>query len=165
MRICGVDPGGSGALALLTENGLVVEVEDMPVFRVSRGRGTKLEVDVLGLVRLLSRWRPDACFFEQVGGMDGDSPSSAFNFGRAAGAAEAIAKASGARFVFVAPHVWKKKMKLIRAAKDDSRAMATNMWPGAAEMFSRKKDDGRAEAALIAEYGRRQLVVNEGVFG
>ncbi len=95
--------------------------------------------------------------------MEGDSPMSAYNFGRAAGAAEAAAKIAGARFEFVMPHVWKKAMGLIGTAKDQSRAKATNRWPAFAKSFSRKMDDGRAEAALLAEYGRLKLV-KEGVF-
>lgn len=163
MRVLGVDPGGTGALALLTGNGMDVMVADMPTFRVTRGKSAKLELDVHGLSDLLEQWAPDHCFFEKVGGMTGESASSSFNFGRIAGAAEALCKAHGARFVFVAPHVWKKAMGLVKAQKDDSRAKATDLWPGAAKEFRRVKDDGRAEAALLAEYGRRQLM-REGIF-
>ena len=163
MKVAGIDPGGSGALALLNGAALVA-VTDMPVFTVSRGKGVKRELDVHGLAEILRAWAPDYVWFEQVGGMAGDAPSSAFNFGRIAGAAEALAKASGARFDFVAPHVWKKDMGLIGKTKDDSRVMATNMWPAAAGEFRRKMDEGRAEAALIAEYGRRQLS-KQGIFG
>ena len=158
MRVLGVDPGGTGALALLSHDGLQVRVEDMPVFVRSRGRGSKTELDVHGLIRLLDDLDYDVCYYERVQGMQGDSPSSAFNFGRIAGAAEALVKARGARLVFVTPSVWKRAMGLVGKAKDDSRAMATDMWPTAAQAFSRKRDDGRADAALIAEYGRRDLV-------
>ena len=162
-RILGVDPGGSGALALL-EGAKLIDVVDMPVFMVARGRGFKPEIDTHALIALLRDWKPDACWFERVGGMDGQSASAAFNFGRVAGNCEAIVKASGTRFDFVSPHVWKGGMKLINAAKDDARAKATNMWPHLAERFRRKMDDGRAEAALIAEYGRREYVT-QGIFG
>lgn len=166
MRICGVDPGGSGALALLTRGGLDLQVADMPVFRVARGKGTKVEIDVFGLSDLLQDWAPDACFFERVGGMEGDAPSAAFNFGRAAGAAESLMKLTGARFQFVTPPQWKKGMGLVRKAKDDSRALATSLWPRRAADFRLKKNDGRAEAALIAEFGRRKyLEEDKGVFG
>lgn len=163
MKVCGVDPGGSGALALLHGTALVA-VTDMPVFTVTRGKGSKRELDVHQLAELLHTWAPEAVWFEQVGGMEGDSPSSAFNFGRIAGAAEALVKASKARFDFVPPHVWKREMGLIGKNKDDSRVLATNLWPSAAGEFRRKMDDGRAESALIAEYGRRQMV-KQGVFG
>lgn len=163
MRVLGVDPGGYGALALLDGMSLK-HLADMPVFQVTRGKGVKRDLDVHGLARLLDDWKPDACFFEQVGGMEGDSPSSAFTFGRIAGAAEALVKRSGARFEFVMPHVWKKAMGLIGTAKDDSRAKATNLWPARADAFALKKHDGRAEAALLAEFGRRKLS-SEGIFG
>ncbi len=163
MIILGVDPGLSGALAWIDQVGTLLRVEDMPVFEVMRGGKAKREVNVTGLAMLLSDFAPDICFFEQTGGMEGDSPMSAYNFGRAAGAAEAAAKTAGARFEFVAPHVWKKAMGLIGTAKDQSRAKATNRWPAFAKSFSRKLDDGRAEAALLAEYGRLKLV-REGVF-
>lgn len=163
MIILGIDPGQSGAIAWLDGSGALLRVEDMPVFEVMRNGKPRRELNVHGLASLLSDFAADVCFYEQVGGMDGDSPSSAFTFGRIAGAAEAAVKLSGARFEFVAPHVWKRAMGLIGAAKDQSRAKATNRWPDYAKTFGRKMDDGRAEAALLAEYGR-QVLHKEGVF-
>jgi crossover junction endodeoxyribonuclease RuvC len=117
----------------------------------------KAEPDVHALVNLLEEWQPTHCYFEKVGGMVGDGASSAFNFGRMAGACEAIVKVSGARFVFVTPQAWKRSMKLRggREGKDESRSLATSLFPASAAQFRRVKDDGRAEAALLAEYGRR----------
>jgi hypothetical protein len=161
MRVLGVDPGGFGALALLTKDGLAVS--DMPVFMVRRGRTDKPELDVHGLVELLAAWQPDVCYFEQVGGMDGQSASAAFNFGRAAGACEALVKSCGAKFVPVTPQKWKRAMSI--RGKDDARAMATNRWPANAPDFRRKKDLDRAEAALLAEYGRQQETFSLGIFG
>lgn len=160
MRILGVDPGGFGALALLTKSGL--EVADMPVFMVRRGRSDKPEIDVHSLIELLARWQPDVCYFEQIGGMDGQSASAAFNFGRAAGACEALVKSCGAKFVPVTPQKWKRAMKV--RGKDDARAMATNQWPSNASDFRLKKHLDRAEAALLAEYGRQQETFSLGIF-
>jgi hypothetical protein len=153
VRILGVDPGGSGALALI---GLEREVllADMPVFLVKRGKSAKAELDTHHLIDLLDRWAPDVCYFEQVGGIPGQSASAAFNFGRIAGACEALVKASGAQFNFVTPATWKRAMG-VSGDKDEARAKATNLFPANASDFRRKKDDGRAEAALLAEYGRR----------
>lgn len=163
MRVLGVDPGGSGALALVEADNLIA-VADMPVFQVKRGRGFKPELDVHGLLRILREWGPNVCWFERVGGMDGQSASAAFNFGRIAGMCEALVKADGARFEFVSPHVWKMSMRLVNEAKDDARAKAINLWPAMAEKFTRKMDTDRAEAALIAEYGRREMHA-QGIFG
>ena len=140
----------------------LIAVADMPVFQVRRGTGYKPEIDVHTLIALIKEWAPDCCWFERVGGMDGQSASAAFNFGRLAGMCEALVKASGARFDFVSPHIWKRGMGLVAAEKDDSRVKAINRWPAMADQFARKKDDGRAEAALIAEYGRLELL-KEGI--
>jgi hypothetical protein len=156
VRILGVDPGGSGALALMFDGR--VEIEDMPVFLVKRGKSAKAELDTHTLIAKLNFWAPDVCYFEQVGGIPGQSASAAFNFGRIAGACEALVKASGARFNFVTPATWKRAMG-VSGDKDEARAKATNLFPYAAESFRRKKDDGRAEAALLAEYGRRMEAV------
>lgn len=160
MRILGVDPGGFGALALLSKDGLAVA--DMPVFMVRRGRSDKPELDVHSLVDLLAAWQPDVCYFEQIGGMDGQSASAAFNFGRAAGACEALVKSCGAKFVPVTPQKWKRAMNI--RGKDDARAMATNRWPANAEDFRLKKHLDRAEAALLAEYGSKQETFSLGIF-
>ena len=160
MRVLGVDPGGFGALALLTKDGLAVA--DMPVFMVRRGKTDKPELNVHALIDLLAAWQPDVCYFEQVGGMDGQSAPAAFNFGRCAGACEALVKSSMARFVPVTPQKWKRAMKI--RGKDDARAMATNQWPANAGDFVLKKHLDRAEAALLALYGQQQETFSLGIF-
>jgi hypothetical protein len=161
VRVLGVDPGGFGALALLTREGLTVS--DMPVFMVRRGKTDKPEMDVHSLIELLAMWQPDVCYFEQIGGQTDQSAPAAFNFGRITGACEALVKSCGAKFVPVTPQRWKRAMKV--RGKDDARAMATNMWPANAADFRLKKHLDRAEAALLAEYGRQQENITGGIFG
>lgn len=148
MRVLGVDPGAKGALALL-EGGQLVEVHDMPALAVRRGKTDKNEVDGYALGDLIRALRPDVVVIELVGGMEGQSPSASFNFGRAAGAPEYTAKALGIRVDHMAPATWKNAIGQ-RGGKDDSRAMAMRLWPGHAAAFRRKMDNDRAEAALIA---------------
>jgi crossover junction endodeoxyribonuclease RuvC len=57
---------------------------------------------------------------------------------------------------YVTPAKWKKHFGLNRD-KGVSRSKATERFPEYANLFSRVKDDGRAEAALIALYGAEQL--------
>lgn len=152
MRIVGVDPGAYGALAYLVD-GRLVDIEDMPSFKVRRGKTDKAEVNGYVLADILRRWAPDVVWIEQVGGLPGQSASAAFNFGRAAGAVEYAAKALGYKVEFVPPNTWKRALR-VKDGKDDSRAKATAMFSNAAHLFARKKDNDRAEAALIAEYGR-----------
>lgn len=149
-RLVGIDPGCLGALALL-EDGELRDVADMPIIRVRRGKTDKAEVEGHALAALLRQWAAQVGIIEQVGGMTGQSASAAFNFGRAAGAAEYTMTALGLRIARVAPITWKKALK-IKPGKDDSRAAAMKLWPAFAHKFARKKDDGRAEAALIAHW-------------
>lgn len=162
MRVLGVDPGAHGAIALLSSEGIVA-IHDMPKLYVRRGKTDKAEVDGYMLASLLKALSPDVVYIEQVGGLPGQSASAAFNFGRAAGAVEYACKALGFRVEMIAPATWKKAMRL-NGGKDDSRAMAMRQWPAHAQAFSRKKDNDRAEAALIAEYGRKQQTGGNSVF-
>jgi crossover junction endodeoxyribonuclease RuvC len=40
----------------------------------------------------------------------------------------------------------------VTADKDTARTRAIELWPSHAQLFARKKDHGRAEAALIARW-------------
>lgn len=160
MRILGVDPGATGAVALITDDIGLVSIDDMPSLSVRRGKSDKLEVNGSALARYLSVLAPDVAYIEAVGGMQGQSASAAFNFGRACGAPEYICAALRIPVVRVSPGRWKRAMGL-KGGKDESRMLATRMWPAHARLFERKKDNDRAEAALLAEYGRRLEIERE----
>lgn len=151
MRIVGVDPGCYGALALLEHCGTLIDVVDMPFLKIRRGKTDKAEVDGYELGRLLRRLDPQVVIVEQVGGVQGQAAGASFNFGRAAGAPEYAAKALDIRVEMVSPITWKKALR-VNAGKDGSRAMAQKLWPSQAARFARKKDNDRAEAALIAHW-------------
>lgn len=159
MRILGVDPGCYGALTLLVD-GRIQRIEDMPNLKLRRGKSDKAEIDGYSLAALLRELAPDLAVIEQVGGMEGQAAGAAFNFGRAAGAPEYMLKAMGVRVEMVAPATWKKFMKL-KGGKDASREAAMRLWPMEAGLFSRVKDNDRAEAALIAEWGRQHFEKGE----
>jgi crossover junction endodeoxyribonuclease RuvC len=152
MRILGIDPGCYGAMALLV-GGVLAEVRDMPFLKVRRGKTDKAEIDGYTLGALLRELAPDIAVIEQVGGMRGQSPSASFNFGRAAGAPEYVLKAMNIRVEPVHPATWKKALRL-NPGKDAARAAAMKLWPSFSSSFARVKDDGRAEASLIAHYGQ-----------
>jgi len=81
---------------------------------------------------------------------------SAFNFGCGYGQLLGVLGALGVRHESVTPSTWKRWFKLSRD-KEESRAKAIQLFPQRAELFKRRKDDGRAEAALIALYGADTL--------
>ena len=154
-KILGVDPGLGGALAFLGAGG-ALEVFDMPVHRLKRGGKTKREIDRYELARIVDAHGPVAhAFVEQVGAMPGQGVTSMFQFGRSLGIVEGVLSAGFIPIDYVTPRKWRSGLG-VRAGKDGSRARASALMPGHAELWTRVKDDGRAEAALIALYGQRQ---------
>ena len=65
---------------------------------------------------------------------------------------EGILAALDVPVTIVTPQAWRKRV-VVREGKDGSRERAMQLFPRQAAMFARKKDDGRADAALIAYYG------------
>jgi crossover junction endodeoxyribonuclease RuvC len=53
---------------------------------------------------------------------------------------------------YVTPQRWQKDLN-VRDGKDGSRQRAAELFPAYAHLFARKKDDGRADAALMAYWG------------
>ena len=159
--VLGVDPGLSGALAFLWADGSL-EVFDMPVLRLERGGKAKRELDRYELARLVDAQGPIAhAFVEQVGARPGQGVSGTFQFGRALGIAEGIIAAGFVPTEHVPPQVWRRAMG-VRGGKDASRARASALMPRHAGLWARSRDDGRAEAVLIALYGQRRLAGEAG---
>lgn len=154
MLICGIDPGNNGAIAFML-NGELVNVENLPLVEVRHGKGTKQELSPALLHdRLIDADRPiDLAVLEAVNAF-GMGRQSAFRFGENVGMIKGVLAASGIRMHMVTPQKWKRAMG-IGADKSVSRAAAIALWPMQSELFKRVKDDGRAEASLLAEYGRR----------
>lgn len=151
MIICGIDPGMSGALAFYDENaekGDELMVYKMPVFQ----RNKTHRVDVLELSRILKFEMPDHVFIEQVNAF-GMGATGAYNFGWSCGVLEGVVGALHIPFTYVTPMKWKKAMQCPKD-KDSARMRASQLLPDYAHNWPLKKDDGKAEAALIALYAR-----------
>jgi crossover junction endodeoxyribonuclease RuvC len=146
--ILGVDPGKSGAIALLDSNGELIMVEDMPV--TDKHVSTHLLADIIGSHADAAAILGETliCVIENVWSSPQMGVTSAFSFGRSKGLVEMAAAAFGCRIVMVSPAKWKKDMKLNKD-KGIARKTAMDRWPKHSHTFKRVKDDGRAEAALI----------------
>lgn len=144
----GIDPGLSGAMAVVTPSGDLVTVFDLPVM----GEGKAARIDAASLARLISEFGPAKAVVEQVGSMPGQGVASTFAFGRAVGVLAGVLGALAVPTAYVAPGTWKRSYGLA-SAKEDARRRAIELWPAHAALFARKKDHGRAEAALIARWG------------
>jgi crossover junction endodeoxyribonuclease RuvC len=152
--ILGIDPGLSGALALYTTSDQTVEVFDMPVLELVRNGKKKGEVSAQALANLLAGRGIKAAFLERVNAMPGQGVTSVFSFGRSTGIVEGILAAYDIPTTLVTPQAWQKAVGQ-RAGKDGSRERAMQLFPAQADLFQRKKDDGRSDAALIAYYGAK----------
>ena len=151
--VIGIDPGISGAIAIF-EDGVLDCVVDMPTLKIASGKTMKSHISAIGLVRILGTWALVSdgqahVVIEKVGALPGNGSVSMFNFGRSAGIIEGVVAAMQFPSTYVTPQQWTKAVGRA-AGKDASRMRAMELFPTRAELFKRAKDDGRADAALIA---------------
>ena len=155
--VLGIDPGLSGALAFL-DAGIDVDVVDMPTLRLSRSGKARRELDLANLARLIDERATSIrhAFVELAGARPGQGVASMFSFGRSYGAILGILSANFLPITTVAPGRWKRALS-VPAAKDGARARASELLPRAAHHWPLTSHAGRAEAALIALWGAREL--------
>lgn len=150
MKILGVDPGSvSGALGLLDDNG-ENRVFDIPT--------VKDGINGAELARLVQSLAPDVAAVELVGARPHQGLSSTFKFGKAFGMILGVLSTHQIPFVLVTPAKWKGHFHL-RGGEDNkeaSRELAIRLYPSVTGL-SRKKDQNRAEALLIARWRQETM--------
>lgn len=160
MKILGVDPGINGALALFDTASGDVQLYRMPITKSTRGGKSRSEIDGYALGALIDDLKPQIkkAIVEQVSGRPGQAGQ--YQFGLNCGVLHGVLYANFIPLDLVPSNKWKPVVGLRRAinqSKADmklaARRLATMKWPHLAKEFSRVKDDGVAEAALIAVYG------------
>lgn len=156
MILCGIDPGLSGAVAFLNMADQHCDVHPMPTLALSRSGKNKREVDAYALADLLRSVTVGHAFVELVGPMPGQGVSSVGAFMKGYGIVLGVVATVGIPLTLVAPAKWKRVLG-VPAAKDAARARASQLLPWAAHQWARAKDDGKAEATLIALYGKNAL--------
>ena len=153
MKIIGIDPGLSGAIAIL-EDKKVFSVSDMPV--MAEGKKNKRQLNSAQLVNIIkenTNPKDDiAVVVEQVNAMPGQGVTSMFNFGQTFGAIKGICAALSLPIFFVRPSKWKKHFNLINASKDSSRTKVIEMYPSLSSQLAKKKDVNKSDAVLIARF-------------
>lgn len=150
MRYLGIDPGVSGGLACLDEDGSVIEVQRMP----------ETDGDLLAMIVMM---RGDAAqaMLERVRSSPRMGSSAAFTFGQGYGRLRMALLACGVPFAEVMPRRWQMALGCHMAGlgkfgeRDD--VAAKNHTKGYAQSwFPRVKvTHAVADALLIAEYARR----------
>jgi len=154
--IIGIDPGITGAIYFNTVEGKIVV--DMPIMAKTSGKGNQInpyELTSLLIQPPIDRLTGiEAAYLESVHEMPGQGVSSVFSFGKSVGIIEGVLAALNIPLVMVTPQRWKKNAKLIGKDKDAARTLAIQLYPELSDRLSRKKDIGRADAILIAEFGK-----------
>ena len=150
----GIDPGLSGAIAIISPESL--NIFDMPTMTVERNGKAKRQVSASELAEMLYLYSGRDChvYCERVSAMAGQGVTSVFSFGRSFGMIEGILAAFKMPVTFVPPATWVKAVGRGQG-KDASRARAMELFPSDQDQFKRVKDDGRADAALIAYWVSR----------
>lgn len=160
-HILGVDPGMSGAFCLLhASTKRIVQIWDMPV------KDGHVDPEGVALIVDLSLGgtgtRQLHAAVENVSSMP--RQAGAFNFGRSAGVVHGVLGALGVPFSLAQPNQWKSSFALRKgvgesqaSTKTRARELAIKLWPETADSFRRVRDDGRAEAALIAFFYVRKM--------
>lgn len=145
-KVVGIDPGLEGALAFLSLQGDVIEIEDMP--HVGK------EVNAHLIANLILGYGPVRHAIVERATSFGQGRTSAFNYGTGYGKILGVLAALDVPIVHL-PATWKTKMQLGKD-KTMSRQRATERWPYRADDFKLVKHDGRAEACLMALYWLQQ---------
>lgn len=151
----GVDPGQSGAIAILAD-GEVDGFIDMPVCP-RRSGGQEINASELAArLRGVLQKHPGAyvvAILEAVAAMPKQGVSSVFRFGESFGVVKGVLASLGIGYVLVPPQMWKRHLRLTGCDKDAARTLVIQRFPAAAPSMTRKKDVGRADALLMAHWG------------
>lgn len=165
--VVGIDPGISGAVAFLRyDRGSVFDyVCSMPTEEKKSGR-RQVNAKELSSIIASNLQSVDGAFLigrdkvkvliEQVSAMPGQGVSGMFSLGDSFGVARAVACHYG-DVSTVSPQKWKAAFGLLKRDKAASLTLARRLFRDARPHLFRKKDEGRAEAILIAQYARLHL--------
>ena len=164
-RILGIDPGYTGGLVVLDEEGKILEFALMPIIEISKGKQKKKYLNMSELSILIKRMNPTNCYVEQVSAFPGQGVCSMFNFGHTLGAIEMALASNSFPYTLVSPRKWSnvihKGVSKDIKAKGRSLIIFKRLYPNVNFIIKpngKKPEDGLIDALLIAEYGRRELV-------
>lgn len=157
----GIDPDLSGAIAVLKsrDNCTVAEVIDVPCITVAVNKRMRRRHDyqsIAAIVKQLQAPEGSIAYVERAMPFPKDGKQGWYLTGYGYGVWLGILAAAGFTVIPVQAKVWKTAMGLCgkEFTKDDSRAVASSMFPVLSAQLRRKKDHGRAEALLIAAFGK-----------
>ena len=155
MRVIGIDPGLSGALAVVSGKPGALKVEavhDLPTYAEKTSTGkVRRHIDPVALAELIETIGPvDRVQCERMIAPPGVSGMAAFSMGATMATIGTVLKMARLSYRLVSPVVWKRALEA-PADKESARQYAGRLFKDSAH-WQRKKDHNRAEAALIAAH-------------
>lgn len=163
--IAGVDNGLDGAIILLgmEEEARPIKIV-MPTLKVKTARGRKRLHNEAALCRIFTQYSVVHCFIEAVQARPDQHVIATINTGIGHGLVRGILTALGIPYTIVHSRTWQAALFGGLPKEIDSKGKALivchRLWPGVewtASERSIRPHDGLCDAALICEYGRRQL--------
>jgi crossover junction endodeoxyribonuclease RuvC len=150
-RYLGIDPGKTGGLGLIDQEGLVTFCKAMPALNN--------EVDVIGLIKLIEENRPTSIILEDVHSIHLASAKANFQFGKTLGLIEAVCLLAKIQLIKVKPMAWQRVSLdgVPKSGNTKERALAgvRRLYPNLnlkASSRCIKDHDGIVDAILLARY-------------
>lgn len=148
--ILGIDPGKTGALAVINKK---VSIYDIPI---CNGEIDIKKLDTF-LFNLKSTYPKIKCFVEKSQAMPNQGIVSTGNYMKNYGIILGLLTSNNIIYTEVRPQIWKKKLNLIKKDKTESIKLCKTLIPGSEKYLKLKKHHNRAEALLIAYVGANSL--------
>jgi len=166
MYYFGIDCGLDGGIALIDQQGALIERQEMPT--IPDGKGRKIDLRTLAkYLKEVARHPQHHTFIVENPGAHAPSAAGLRSMTYSFAAVEALLAAYKLKYHIVLSQKWQKefwsKPKMPKGQKFNTKAAALNVackiWP--TELWLRserctKPHDGMIDAALLAEYGRRK---------
>ena len=164
-RVLGVDPGISGGWAVVNGGGKLIVAGVFPTKIVKKNGKNSYAIDGLAMASLIQATEATHAFVENVHSRP--RQAGQFTFGLNTGLIHGLLYANGLEINLVSPASWKAVWGIKRGEdetkaqkKTEARHLVQNLYPEQASVFERVKDDGVAEAVLIALYGLSLVAEN-----
>ncbi len=165
-KIVGIDPGKDGFVAILLPTGEVATeaTQTVPVGKT----GSKRDYDIAWMVHVLAIPDIELVVIEKQQAMPQQGVSSTFSIGRGFGLWEGIVAALEKPHVIVHPRTWQKVMhRDVQGDNTKSRSIlaASRLFPAVDLRKTprcKKPHDGKADAMLLAWYGRHYVLAGSG---
>jgi hypothetical protein len=139
ITVVGIDPGISGGFGIVSDNG--AHAFSMP----------ETPRDIIDLFKEFKIYGELICYLEKVRGMPNQAHNSTWTFAKNVGHLEMAMTGLGYKFEEVRPQDWQKELGcLTHGNKNISKKKAQELFP------ELKITHAKADALLIAEYGRRR---------